>query len=321
MIVDKMGRQFRNLRVSLTSACNFACTYCVPNGKRLIKAKDELGADQLHRAVQLLQLATGIDRLRITGGEPLVAAKFDSFLLKIMELGLKDVSLTTNAQLLKQKIPVIKRSGLKRINISLDTLHPLKFKQIARGGDLNTVLSGIEAVLDLGLQVKINMVPLATANGDQILPLLNYCLDRGIELRYIELMRMGHVARDGSFAQDFISMASLLDQISQQYEFIRIDAPLDSTAIRYEIPNRGRFGIIANESQPFCSACTRLRLAADGRLYGCLSNAAHQSILPVLHQPNHIALPRLQRMLMDALGHKQSHVFTGGTTVMKMIGG
>ena len=160
MIVDRLGRKFSNLRVSLTAACNYACTYCVPDGKRLMKANNELPAPKLLKAVELLQQATGIDKVRITGGEPLVTPKFDEFLLGVMSMGLNDVSLTTNGQLLMAKKDVIAESGLTRMNISLDTLNPLRFKQIARGGDLKTVLKGIDAMLALGIKLKINMVPM-----------------------------------------------------------------------------------------------------------------------------------------------------------------
>ena len=320
MIVDRLGRKFSNLRVSLTAACNYACTYCVPDGKRLMKARNELSAAELLRSVELLQQATGIDKVRITGGEPLVTPKFDDFLLGVMQLGLQDVSLTTNGQLLLSKKEVIAESGIKRLNISLDTLNPLKFKQIARGGDLETVLAGIDAMLELGIRLKINMVPLRSQNQSEIVPMLEYCLERGIELRFIELMRMGHLLGNNSFQADFISMESLLDDIGQHYEFSRTGAPYDSTAARFSIPDKGTFGIIANESEPFCRTCTRLRISSDGYLYGCLSSSQRHGMKEILSLPSHQALPRLQGLLVSALGDKKL-AFQGEVTVMKFIGG
>ncbi|MCH7743059.1 MAG: radical SAM protein [Proteobacteria bacterium] len=320
MIVDKLGRRFRSLRVSLTAACNYACTYCVPDGKRLMKAQDELPASELLKAVTYLQQAAGIDKLRITGGEPLVTPKFDEFLLGVMQLPLDDVSLTTNGQLLLKKKEVIRESGIARLNISLDTLNPLRFRQLARGGDLDTVLAGIDAMLELGLKLKINMVPLRNQNDGDVIPLLEYCLDRGIELRFIELMRMGHLAHSNTFQSEFVSMASLLDIIGARYEFERTDAPYDSTAVRFRIPDKGVFGIIANESEPFCRSCTRLRLSSDGYLYGCLSSTRKQYIGDLLQLPPHQILPRLQGILLSALGDKQTS-FQGEVTVMKFIGG
>ena len=320
MIVDKLGRRFRSLRVSLTAACNYACTYCVPDGKRLMKAQDELPASELLKAVTYLQQAAGIDKLRITGGEPLVTPKFDEFLLGVMQLPLDDVSLTTNGQLLLKKKEVIRESGIARLNISLDTLNPLRFRQLARGGDLDTVLAGIDAMLELGLKLKINMVPLRNQNDGDVIPLLEYCLDKGIELRFIELMRMGHLAHSNTFQSEFVSMASLLDIIGARYEFERTDAPYDSTAVRFRIPDKGVFGIIANESEPFCRSCTRPRLSSDGYLYGCLSSTRKQYIGDLLQLPPHQILPRLQGILISALGDKQTS-FQGEVTVMKFIGG
>jgi GTP 3',8-cyclase len=321
MIVDGYGRRFRNLRLSLTAACNYACTYCVPDGKRLLPAEHELDGSQLVAAVRLLIDAAGIEKLRITGGEPLLSPKFDELLPRIMALPLDDVSVTTNGQLVPRKADIILASGLRRINVSLDTLDAGRFRAIARGGDLDTVLRGIDLLCSAGLKVKINMVPMRTRNADEVLPMLDYCLERGIELRYIELMSMGHLKYGNGFARDFFGMTEILERISQRYEFARTDAPFDSTAVRYEIPGRGFFGIIANESEPFCSSCTRLRLSSNGQLYGCLSNSASYDIRPVLALPDHQALARLQSILVRALADKQDFSFKGEVTVMKFIGG
>ena len=321
MIVDAQGRRFRNLRVSLTAACNYACTYCVPNGKRLQAAVAELSAPDLLRAVRLLIESAGIDKLRITGGEPLLSPKFDEFLPAAMQLPLKDVSVTTNGQLLPRKAELVKASGLKRINVSLDTLNALRFREIARSGDLATVLDGIERMLDAGLKVKVNMVPMKSANVDQILPMLDYCLARGIELRFIELMNMGHLKRSAAYQRDFIGMDDILALIGTRHEFARTDAAYDSTSVRYEIPGKGVFGIIANESEPFCASCTRLRLSSNGYLYGCLSSSKRHAIADVLALPDDQARTLLQTRLMGALGDKQTLQLQGEVTVMKFIGG
>lgn len=320
MITDHLGRRFRNLRLSLTAACNYACTYCVPNGQRLLPAKHELDTGELLRAVALLVEVAGIDRLRITGGEPLLSPKFDAVLPEIMALPLDDVSITTNGQLLPRKADLIVGAGLRRINVSLDTLDPRRFRDLARSGDLATVLEGLALMRAAGLKVKINMVPMRTGNHDQILPLLDFCLDRGFELRYIELMNMGHLRQGNQYLRDFVGQQELLEIIGSRYEYVRTDAPFDSTAVRYEIPGRGCFGIIANESEPFCSTCTRLRLASNGKLYGCLSNAAHHDLKPLLKLPQAQAVEALEKVLGLALADKRL-AFTGEVTVMKFIGG
>ncbi|MWV18473.1 radical SAM protein [Pseudomonas sp. L-22-4S-12] len=322
MIVDRQGRRFRNLRISLTAACNYACTYCVPNGKRLVAAQDELSAEAMVRGVAYLIEAAGIERLRITGGEPLVSPKLELFLRQVSQLGLADISLTSNGQLLSRKLPLLLECGMRRLNISLDTLDPQAFAQIARGGDLASVLHGLEEARAAGLQVKINMVPLRGHNHEQVLPLLDYCLERGFELRFIELMRMGHLARDGNaFQQQFYGMDELLARIGERYEFVQAEAPLDATALRYEIPGQGFFGVIANESVPFCRTCSRLRLSSTGWLHGCLSSSNRHYVGDLLDKPRHQALPALQRLLVQALADKQDIAFSGGVTVMKIIGG
>ena len=320
MIVDKIGRKFNSLRVSLTAACNYACSYCVPNGKRLSKASNELSASELLKIVRLLQDAAGIEKLRITGGEPLISPKFDKFLEGVMDLDLRDVSLTTNGQFLGEKVELLRDNGVERINVSLDTLNPIRFRQIARGGSLDVVLTAIDKALEAGIKIKVNMVPLRTSNFSEIVELLDYCLDRDIELRYIELMRMGHLLKGNQFLQDYVSMAAILEKIGEKYPFERTDAPHDSTAQRFLVGEKGSFGIIANESEPFCRSCTRLRISSDGYLYGCLSNSKRHDLKALLSLSPENALVSFQSVLASALLDKKLS-FQGETTVMKFIGG
>ena len=322
MIVDRQGRRFRNLRVSLTAACNYACTYCVPDGKRLVAAQDELSAEAMVRAVAYLIEAAGIERLRVTGGEPLVSPKLEAFLAGVSVLGLDDIALTTNGQLLARKLPLLLDAGIRRLNVSLDTLDADAFRGISRGGDLASVLGGMQLASEAGMKIKVNMVPLRGQNLDQVLPLLDYCLARGYELRFIELMRMGHLARDhNAFLQQFVSLEQLLQLIGAHHEYAQADAPVDATALRYRVPGQGHFGVIANESVPFCRTCSRLRLSSTGWLHGCLSSSNRHFIGDLLDKPRHQALPALQGVLMKALGDKQAVAFSGGATVMKIIGG
>ncbi|CAK14486.1 GTP 3',8-cyclase MoaA [Pseudomonas entomophila] len=322
MIVDRQGRRFRNLRVSLTAACNYACTYCVPDGKRLVAAQDELTADALARGVAYLVEAAGIERLRITGGEPLISPRLEAFLKAVAGLGLEDISLTTNGQLLSRKLPLLREAGIRRLNVSLDTLDPGAFRSIARGGDLASVLAGMEQASAAGMAIKVNMVPMRGQNLDQVVPLLDYCLQRGYELRFIELMRMGHLARDGNaFLQQFVGLEQLLALIGQSHRFEQAPRPVDATALRYHIPGKGHFGVIANESVPFCRACSRLRLSSTGWLHGCLSSSSRHFVGDLLDKPRHQALPALQRLLVKALADKQDIAFSGDVMVMKVIGG
>jgi GTP 3',8-cyclase len=320
-LVDAQGRSFRNLRVSLTAACNYACSYCVPKGKQLHRARHELNVQQFLTALDCLMDVAGIDKLRITGGEPMLSPQFDDFLHGAMQRPLKDVSVTTNGQFLLQKMPVLKASGIRRINVSLDTLNPVMFQKICRSGDIETVLAGIDALLDAGIKVKVNMVPMRTQNEDQIVPLLDYCLARGIELRFIELMRMGHWQNNPDYPRELVPMSRILALIAQRHVYLRTAAEFDATAARFEIPGRGFFGIIANESLPFCSTCSRLRLSSAGFLHGCLSNTRRHHIADLLDLPRDEAIPLLRTRLHAALSDKQPVAFAGSETVMRWIGG
>lgn len=322
MIVDRAGREFRNLRVSLTAACNYACTYCVPPGEKKLKSKNELGEHDLIRAIELICRVTRIDRLRITGGEPLIAPLFDSFLRDIKNItAIKEVSITTNGEFLSDKIQLISDSGIKRINVSLDSTDAHQFNLISKGGNLNSVVSGIEAALSHDISVKINMVPVKRYNIDQIVPMLELCMNMGVELRYIELMRMGHLSNPAIFDLDYIPANYILQEIAREYEFVCAESPYDSTSKRYYIPSKNTyFGVIANESLPFCSSCTRLRLSSSGHIHGCLSNNSRHYVADILDLDDSEAEREMARRLAIALGDKQS-VFKGTNTIMRVIGG
>ncbi len=321
LIIDPLGRQFRNLRLSLTAACNYACTYCVPDGKRLLPADSELTGEDMIRLVELLRDTAGLTKIRITGGEPLLSSRFEEVFTAIMRMGFEDVSLTTNGQLVTRKLGALVDIGLKRINISLDTLDAEAFRSIARSGDLVTVLKGIEGLLEAGISVKVNMVPMRHINGDQILPMLEYCMDRGIELRFIELMKMGHLLGSKTYQDQFFGMEEVLDLVQTRHTVTHVHVPYDSTAVRFRVDDSAHIGIIAKENEPFCQTSSRLRLSSNGKLFGCLSNAMNYDLRPLLDIPEAFALAKLQRILGSAMADKQTTSFSGEVTVMKFIGG
>lgn len=319
---DRYGRRFRGLRISLTASCNYACSYCVPNGQNLLKKKDELSIKKMRTAVRLLKESVHLEKIKITGGEPLISDKFDDLLESISTMKFSDVSITTNGQFLLDKIDHIHKNGIRRINVSLDTLDEEKFKKITRGGDLKKVLEGIRAAIDLGILVKINMIPMRGKNDGEILSMLDFCIKEGAQLRYIELMQMGHLAHSVDFNKQFIGMQEILKNISSCYSFKEGTFSLDSTAQKFIISENSKvFGIIPNSSQPFCTNCTRLRLTSNGLLYGCLSNQKNYDIKPLLSMPFNDALEKVKPVLESALKDKQMVSFKGETTVMKFIGG
>ena len=161
-----------------------------------------------------------------------------------------------------------------------------------------------------------------TANYDQLLPLLDYALERGIELRYIELMNMGHLRGSRQFEDDFVGLPELLELISSKYTVTPAYTPCDSTAKRFSVAETGgTFGVIANESAPFCTGCNRLRLSSNGHLFGCLSNTKSYDLKPLLSLSEDQAVAQLQRLMVNALADKQTTRFSGEVTVMKFIGG
>lgn len=323
-IVDAQGRAFRKLRVSLTAACNYACSYCVPDGKQLHRARHELDLAGFLRLIDLLIAEAGVEQIRLTGGEPLIASQFDAILPALAKRPIHDISLTTNGQFLSQKLPLIVDVGIKRINVSLDSLDQTRFRQICKSGDVLTVTRGIEAALAAGIAVKVNMVPLKGINDIDVLPLLNWCVERGIELRFIELMRMGHWQQNGEFQQRFFSEAAILAAISAVFTVEPAATAPDATARRFSVSgagHRGSIGIIANESAPFCGTCTRLRLSSAGFLHGCLSNSRRHGLQHLLAMDDEQAQVALREILWRALGDKQAVAFGGSDTVMKAIGG
>lgn len=321
MVEIKGQRQFKSLRVSLTGECNLACTYCVPE-QRCIKEPDyEFSGDELIRVIGWIREITGLEKVRLTGGEPLISPKFDNVLKAITEMPLNDVSITTNGQILEEKLPLIHDCGIKRLNVSLDTLDSDRFRRITRGGVLQKTLTGIEGALDRKIALKINMVPVKNVNEDEILPLLDYCLDRNMELRYIELMQMGHLSDRAKFERKFFPLQQIFDMIRQKYEFEPVPTPLDSTSKRYVIKNRGYFGVIANDSEPFCAHCNRLRLTSDGFIHGCLSSKQSFSIVHLLNLPDEKATRELKNTLALAMRTKRDYSFKGSSTQMQKVGG
>jgi len=318
-LIDRQGRQFKSLRISLTSACNYACDYCVPEGTLLKASPEALSGEDLMRLVSLLHRVLGLSKLRLTGGEPLIAPNLKTVLRAIPELGI-DTSVTTNAQFLSRYCQDIARAGLSGVNVSLDALDPEVFRVLAKSGDVGTVLQGIEDALALGLRVKVNTVPMRTKNRDQLAPLFDWCSQRGIELRFIELMRMGHLSNPAAFEADFISEAEIVDLLSEFGPATQQPREANSTSYSY-LNERGKFGFISNESAPFCSDCDRLRLSSDGRIFGCISSTHNRDIRPALAMETADALAFIQEALGDTLKSKQPVRFSGEQTIMQIIGG
>jgi cyclic pyranopterin phosphate synthase len=200
--------------------------------------------------------------------------------------------------------------------LSLDSLDPAKFKRMGRVGKLNKTLEGIEACLEYGLSVKVNMVVINGENDDEIVKMLEYGVAHGVEVRYLELMSMGPLHNNDNYK--LVSMEEILKRISVKYDIQPASAEADSTSLRYEVPG-GYFGIIPNNSAPFCSTCSRLRLTSNGQLIGCLSNPEPVSVLHLLEKRD--PTDALKKLVEKSVSYKQDVAFTGSSLVMSRVGG
>jgi len=256
----------------VTDRCNFRCTYCMPLDQyEWISKKEILTFEEITRLATLF-VGLGVEKIRLTGGEPLVRQNLDQLVAKVAAIsGLKDLCLTTNGALLAEKIDSLKAAGLKRINISLDTLDPEKFRRMTKRGDLEKVLEGIFAAKDHGLHpIKLNAVIERGVNDDDILELVEFSREHGLAIRFIEYMDVGN--SNNWTSEKLVSKAEILEKISSRYPLREIGRDQGSApSVDYEfIDGRGDLGVIASVTEPFCSSCTRARLTADGKLVTCL---------------------------------------------------
>jgi cyclic pyranopterin phosphate synthase len=318
LIKDHLGRTFKTLRISLINTCNLACTYCSysneERGKNLSADKgNALKPKELMSLIVKLHERLNFSTIRFTGGEPLLYKELPALIKGARSLGITDLNLTTNGLLLQKQIPALKAAGLTAINVSLDATDPMTFFMMARRHGLDQTLKGIDAALNAGIAVKINSVLMKGMNHSQVIPLLKYAADKQIIIRFLEIMAMGHL--HGKADEYFFSQQEILQLISTQYRFSPIQRKHGATANYWQTEEGNIFGIIANESQPFCTDCDRLRLDVYGNVYGCLS-----SNHPVPINEN-LESAELDNRLREALAQKQSTKFTGSKLSMLHIGG
>jgi GTP 3',8-cyclase len=276
-IDDRLGRPLRDLRVSVTDRCNFRCVYCMPRevfGRdfQFLERAELLTFEEMARLVRLF-LGLGVEKIRITGGEPLVRRDLQRFVAMVAPLpGLKDLTLTTNGSLLARQAPQLAAAGLQRITVSLDSLDDPTFRRMNDADfPVERVLEGITAAERAGLApIKVNMVVRRGVNESSVVPMARYFRDRGHILRFIEYMDVGH--SNGWRLDDVVPAAEIVAAIDAEM-------PLEPVPPNYEgeVADRWRYrdgsgevGVIASVSQPFCGSCTRARLSAEGALYTCL---------------------------------------------------
>jgi cyclic pyranopterin phosphate synthase len=273
-MIDQYNRNINYLRVSVTDRCNLRCKYCMPkDGLSQIGHNDILRYEEMLRVIRA-GVGLGISKVRITGGEPLVRRGIVDFIARLKSiLGLADISLTTNGVLLEQFAEDLFSAGIRRINVSLDSLNKEKYAAITRGGDLNAVLAGIHEADRVGFApIKINTVAIKGFNDDEILAFAAHTIDKPYQVRFIELMPLGHVGGDNH--SNYLSNDVVMGIIRQAYSLTAVNGPrnnIDGPARLYRISGgQGGIGFISPVSQHFCHVCNRLRLTADGHLRACL---------------------------------------------------
>ena len=274
-MIDRLGRNITYLRISVTELCNLRCRYCMPAGGICKKRhEDMLTEDELIQAVEAAA-SLGITKLRITGGEPLIKKNIVSICRRAASVpGIEELCLTTNGLLLPELAAPLREAGVRRINLSLDTLDPKKYADITRGGSLEQALAGLQAALDAGFdKIKLNAVLIGGFNDDEIPQLAELTRRLPVDMRFIELMPMYD---GGDFGPEaFLPVSRVLEQLPEALP----EPPDGGVAKLWRLPGaQGRIGLISPLSDHFCGRCNRLRLTADGRLKPCLHGPEELSV-------------------------------------------
>ncbi|ADP34180.1 GTP 3',8-cyclase MoaA [Bacillus atrophaeus] len=284
-VLDKRDRPLRDLRISVTDRCNFRCTYCMPAelfgpDYPFLKKEELLSFEELERLAKLFVSRFGVEKIRLTGGEPLMRKDMPELIKKLARIpGVRDIAMTTNGSLLPVYAEKLKNAGLHRVTVSLDSLEDERFKAInGRGVSVSKVLEGIEAAKQAGLGIKVNMVVQKGVNEKDILPMARYFKEKGHILRFIEFMDVGNTNQWNK--KDVITKAELIDIIQQNMPVEPIEANYTgevASRFRY-LDGSGEIGVISSVSDAFCASCNRARLSARGELFTCLFAASGYDI-------------------------------------------
>jgi len=266
LLIDGYGRKVDYLRVSVTERCNFRCQYCMPEKPfSWVPHEKLLSYEDMFEFIKV-GIDEGIKKIRLTGGEPLLRHGLDNFVKMIADYAPNiDLSLTTNAFLLEETAQVLKNAGLKRVNISLDSLKPEVAHYIAQKDVLDKVLRGIEKAHEVGLKIKINCVPLKDVNDTELIDILEYCKKNSWEVRFIEFMENSHAS-----VQKGLNSQEIQNIIKEKYDFTKGERVGSSPSQDYLLKDGYKFGIIEPHLDDFCSDCNRLRITAEGYLIPCL---------------------------------------------------
>ena len=286
-LTDQFNRKINYIRISVTDRCDFRCIYCMSEQMKFLPKKELLTLEEINRIASIF-ISMGVEKIRITGGEPLVRKNIDTLFNNLSKnKDLKELTLTTNASQLMKKAEMLKASGIERINISLDSLNPLNFKKMTRTGDLSNVLDGIEHAINIGLkQIKLNTVIMRGINDHEIFDLVEFAIKKNIDISFIEEMPLGDTAF--SRKSTFTSNDEVLKKIKANYLIDKIDYRTGGPAEYWQIlGTKSRIGLISPHSHNFCEECNRVRISCKGELFLCLGQDDKIELMPLLREyPN-----------------------------------
>ena len=320
-LVDNFGRQVTYVRLSVTDRCDFRCVYCMSEEMKFLPRESILTLEEIGRVAQAFT-ELGVEKIRLTGGEPLVRRDLPELVDFIGTLGLKDFAMTTNASQLPRYAEALKAGGLQRLNISLDSLNPEKFRRITRTGELHKVLAGLDAAIAAGFSgIKLNAVIMKGRNDDEVLDLVNFARDKKIDISFIEEMPLGEVS-DHQRGETYCSSDEVRAIIETCYPLSACDSKTAGPSRYYRMADSSsRIGFISPHSHNFCGDCNRVRVTVEGRLLLCLGNDHSMDLRAVLRAHPEDNEP-LKQAIINAMGLKpESHHFTndGEVQVVRMM--
>lgn len=282
-LTDGHGRRIDYLRLSVTDRCDLRCRYCMAEDMTFLPRSAVLSIEEMGELAARF-VARGVRRIRLTGGEPLVRRGIGLLAGRLGALighGLDELTLTTNGMRLAEYAPMLAAAGVRRINVSLDTLDPAAFRHITRVGDVDVALRGIAAARAAGIAVKINMVALAGLNEDQLLPMLDWCAQNGCDLTLIETMPLGEI--EGDRSDHYIPLHQFIAPLRAEHAIFPIDKKTGGPARYFGVEDSPvTLGLITPLSNNFCTTCNRIRLTVEGRIYMCLGQDDHVDLRAAL---------------------------------------
>lgn len=312
-MIDAFGRRIEYLRISVTDRCDLRCRYCMAEKMTFLPRKDVLSLEEIAIIADRF-IARGVRKIRLTGGEPLVRRDFGELAKRIgRHLGqgtLEELTLTTNGIRLAQHAAMLADTGVRRINVSLDTLDPEKYAFVTRGGDIAHVFAGLNAARDEGIAIKINMVALAGINDDQFLDMLHWCNAQGHDLTLIETMPLGVIDEDR--ADRFIPLTIAIDAIGAEHALTPLPHRTGGPARYFNADGLNiKLGLITPLSNNFCAGCNRMRLTCEGKIFMCLGHEDHVDLKTAFREGGVAALDvQLDRALA---GKPLAHDFAIGS--------